>query len=63
MRVREEYVDYIDWNEDVYVNMHGQPAWSTNWGMEVMDQVVLQIVPANMSYVGPSQNDGEWLIL
>ena len=40
-----------------------QYAWSTDWGMEVMDQVVLQIVPVNVSYVGPSQNDGEWLIL
>ena len=31
--------------------------------MEVIDQVVLQIILVNVSYVGPSQNDGEWLIL
>ena len=38
-------------------------AWSTDRGTKVMDQVVLWIVPANVSYVGPSQNDSEWLIL
>ena len=55
MRVRGEYVDYIDWNKDVFIDTHGQ--------LEVMNQVVSRIIPANVSYVHPSQNDGEWLIL